>query len=858
MADYLDLLIGVVLMAGPMFAIPSCSFYGPIALFRWCNLTEIPQVLNTTRNLLLSYNYIRTVTSASFPFLEQLQLLELGTQHTPLTISNEAFRNLPNLRILDLGNSQIAVLHPGAFQGLHNLFELRLFGCGLSDTVLRDGYFRNLNSLTHLDLSKNKISSLYLHPSFQELNSLKSLDFSLNQILSVCEDELQALREKTLSFLSLRANNLYIQVQMDWDKCRNPLRALKLETLDVSRNGWSADITGNFSNAIRGSKISSLNLAYHIMGPGFGFQNIRDPDQSTFAGLAESSVVILDLSHGSIFFLSSRLFGTLQDLKVLNLAYNNINTLAGDVFYGLNSLQVLNLSFNLLGELYNPSFQGLPNVSYIDLQRNHIGIIQDQTFKLLGKLSTLDLRDNALKTLTFIPSIPTVFLGGNRLATLPNTHLEANFIELSENRLENLADLYFLLQVPHLQTLIVNKNRLSSCAAPDTRSDNLSLEKLFLSENMLQLAWEAELCWDIFRGLFHLRVLYLNSNYLNFLPPGVFRDLTSLRGLFLSANRLHNLPPDSLPPTLEVLDVSWNQLLAPDPALFASLSFLDMTHNKFICECELSALVTWLNHTNVTLLGSGTDITCAYPSSLSGVSLYFLSTEGCDEEESLRSLQFTLFIFSTVTLTLFLMTVILVTRFREFCFTCYKTIQQLVLDNHPQKTESDVYRYDAYFCFSGKDFEWAQNALLKHLDMQYSDRNRLNLCFEERDFVPGENHLTNIQAAVYSSRKTVCLVSRHFLRDGWCLEAFSCAQGRCVSDLRSSLIVVVVGSLSPYELMRHQSIREFVQKQQYLRWPEDMQDVGWFLWKLSQHILKKDKRKREGNDIPLQVVSAIT
>ncbi|XP_069878896.1 toll-like receptor 5 [Dipodomys merriami] len=858
MADHLDLLLGVVLVAGPVFGTSPCSFDGVIALFRFCNFTQIPPIPNSTETLLLSFNYIRTVTATSFPFLQQLQLLELGTQYTPLTIGKEAFRNLPNLRILDLGKSHVDFLHPDAFQGLSRLFELRLFACGLSDVVLRDGYFRNLSALTRLDLSMNKISSLSLHSSFQELNSLKSIDFSFNQILTVCEDELKPLQGKVFSWFSLKANNLYIRVLVDWEKCMNPFRSMQLDTLDVSGNGWTAIITENFCNAIWGSKVSSLILDHHTMGSGFGFQNIKDPDENTFAGLAQSSVAHLDLSHGFIFSLKSLVFQKLKNLKVLDLSYNKINTIAVNAFYGLDSLQILNVSYNLLGELYNSNFYGLPRVVYIDLRMNHIGIIQRETFTFLEKLQTLDLRDNALNSIDFIPSIPTIFLGGNKLVTLANIGFTANFIQLAENKLENLAELYFLLQIPDLQILILNQNRLSSCKPQNLPSRNLSLQQLYLGENMLQLAWETGSCWDIFKGLFNLQVLYLNNNYLNFLPPGVFSDLIALRGLSLHSNRLTILSPNSLPANLEVLDISRNQLLSPDPGLFTSLRFLDITHNKFICECELSAFVHWLNQTNVTIHGSPTEIYCMYPDSFVGVSLYNVSTVGCDIEEVLKNLRFSLFLLFTVTLILFLMTILILTKFRGVCFSCYNTVWRLVFKDQAQGTESDMYKYDAYFCFSSKDFEWVQNALLKHLDTQYCDQNRFNLCFEERDFVPGENHITNIQAAVWSSRKTVCLVSRHFLRDGWCLEAFSYAQSKCLSDLNSVLIMVVVGSLSQYQLMKHKSIRGFVQKQQYLRWPEDLQDVGWFLDKLSQHILKKERGQKEDGHIPLQTITTIS
>ncbi|XP_011289108.3 toll-like receptor 5 [Felis catus] len=858
MGDPLDLVFGVVLVASPVLAISSCSSDGRLALYRFCNLTQVPWVPGTTEILLLSFNYIETVTASSFPLLEQLGLLELGTQYTPLRIDREAFRNLPNLRVLDLGGSHMHFLHLDAFQGLPHLLELRLFFCALSDAVLRDGYFRNLESLTRLDLSKNQIRSLHLHPSFRELNSLKSIDFSLNQIPIVCEQELKPLQGKTLSFLSLATNGLYNRVPMDWAKCMNPFRDMVLETLDVSHNGWTADVTGNFSRAINGSQTSSLVLTYHIMGAGFGFRNIRDPDRSTFAGLARSSVVRLDLSHGFIFSLNFRLFESLRHLKVLNLAHNKINKIAGEAFYGLDSLQVLNMSHNLLGELYNSDFRGLPEVAYIDLQNNHIGIIQDQTFKSLKTLQTLDLRDNALKTISFIPSIPTIFLGSNKLVTLPNVRLTANFIHLSENRLEDLDSLYFLLRVPHLQILILNQNRLSSCNPAHAPAGSLSLEKLFLGGNMLQLAWETGFCWDVFKGLSQLQVLYLNNNYLNFLPPGVFSDLTALRGLSLSSNRLTVLSPGDLPANLEVLDVSRNQLLSPDPDLFAGLSAVDITYNKFICECELRPFIRWLNQTNVTVLGSHADILCMYPASLAGTSLSSVSMEGCDEEEVLKSLKLSLFILSSVTVTLFLTAVLTVAKFRGLCFFCYKAACRLLSTDHAKGSGSDVYKYDAYLCFSNKDFEWVQNALLKHLDAQYSDQNRFNLCFEERDFVPGQDHIANIQDAVWGSRKVVCLVSRHFLRDGWCLEAFSYAQSRCVSDLDGALILVVVGSLSQYQLMKHQSLRGFVQKRQYLRWPEDLQDVDWFLNKLSQHLLKKEKGTKRDGDIQLQTIASVS
>ncbi|XP_038616921.1 toll-like receptor 5 [Tachyglossus aculeatus] len=849
---------GMLLGASPARGVLPHSTSGPIAVYHFWNLTQVPLVANTTVKLLLAFNRIRTVNATSFPLLEELELLELGNQATALTIHRDAFRNLPNLKVLDLGYNPALSLDPDAFRGLYNLLELRLFYCGLSESVLRDGHLRDLHSLIRLDLSANNIQSLPLHTSFRKLRSLKILDLSKNQISSVCERDLQSIQGKYFSLFILADNQLFSRRPVDWGACGNPFRNILLNTLDVSGNGWSADITRDFCAAINRTQVSSLVLRHHVMGSGFGFENLKDPNSDTFSGLERSSVVQLDLSHGFIFSIRPWLFWALKWLKVLSLTHNKINRFEKGAFYGLDTLQILNLSYNLLGELYNSNFDGLPNIKYIDLKQNHIGAIQDQTFTHLKELRTLDLRDNAIKEINFLPSIDSAFLSGNKLVHLKGSIISAEFLHLGGNRLENLDDLYLLLQIPCLKFLILNQNRFSYCYASHRFTENFNLTELYLSENMLQLVWETGLCWDVFKGLSHLRHLYLNNNYLSFLPPGVFSNLISLQILSLNGNRLISLSHGDLPDTLVFLDISRNQLFSPDPNLFMSLKVLDITHNRYICECELREFLGWLNQSNVTFIGSANDMYCVYPESLSGVSLYSVSLEDCDEEEVLRPLKFSLFLFFTVSLLLIIISVIVYTQFRGFCFTGFKTVTRLVLGDHPKRTGSNAYKYDAYLCFSSKDFEWVQRAFLMHLDSQYNDDNRFNLCFEARDFLPGEEHISNIRDAIWNSRKTICVVTRQFLKDGWCIEAFNFAQSRYFSDLKEGLIMVVAGSLSQYQLMKYQPIRVFIQRQHYFKWPENHQDVGWFLDKLSQSVLKEKEVKKKANQIELQTIRVIS
>ncbi|NWQ90115.1 TLR5 protein, partial [Burhinus bistriatus] len=854
----LVLVFGISL-ASDTCAFRSCYSEAQVSLYYYCNLTHVPLVPKDTVKLLLTFNYIRQVTATSFPLLEHLLLLEIGTQHVyPVTIGKGAFRNLPNLRVLDLGFNRILQLDLDAFVGLPSLTVLRLFQNYLGDSILEERYFQDLSSLEELDLSGNRITKLQPHPLFYNLTVLNSVNLKFNKISNLCESNLTSFRGKHFLFFSLRSNNLYKTDEMAWAKCPNPFSNITFNSLDLSDNGWSTEKVQYFCTAIKGTQIGSLIFSSHTMGSGFGFNNLKNPDNDTFAGLAGSDLHLLDISNGYIFSLNSLIFQSLGNLELLNLFKNKINQIQRQAFFGLGNLKTLNLSSNLLGELYDYTFEGLHSVTCIDLQQNHIGMIGEKSFSNLLSLKIIDLRDNAIKKLPSFPHLTTAFLGDNKLMSVVGTEIAATYLELERNWLANLGNLYILFQVPDVQYIFLKQNRFSYCVKSGNVIENNQLIYMDLGENMLQLVWERDLCLDVFRALSKLQVLHLNNNYLSSLPQEIFRGLTSLKRLNLASNLLSHLSPGLFPQSLTNLNLSGNQLFSPEPEVFMTLSILDITHNKYVCDCTLKSLLVWLNETNVTLAGSPSDRYCVYPPAFAEVPLSSLTYDGCNEDELQQTLRFSVFIFTSVTLLMFLMAVIIFTRCRGICFVWYKTITKKIIDRHPQVADKSEYRYDAYLCYSKNDFEWVQNSLLKHLDSQYFDKNRFTLCFEERDFLPGEEHINNIRDAIWNSRKTICIVTRQFLKDGWCVEAFNFAQSRYFCDLKDVLIMVVVGSLSQYQLMKHKPIRNFLQRSRYLRWPEDYQDVDWFLNNLSCQILKEKKVQKKASGIELQTVATLS
>ncbi|XP_062323768.1 toll-like receptor 5 isoform X1 [Osmerus eperlanus] len=825
-----------------------------------CSLRAVPALPSSTTHLDISMNYILEVNATSFSGLRRLQELDLGWQQgESLLIRSNTFLHLRDLRRLYLGNSLRLRLEPEAFVGLSNLRLLSLFKCGLNESILEERYLSPLVSLEILDLFANNVKRIRPAPFFANMSELKELNLTLNRMGRICETDLVHFQNKHFRLVQLKS--VYLndmdEESFDWEGCGNPFRSMSFDTLDLSVNGFDVNVLKRFFKAIEGSKISHLVLK-HGGGRGFSYNNFRDPDKLTYEGLSGSEIKTLDLTYGYIFALQEEVFRPFGSAEEINLSYNTINQINVGAFAGLERLATLNLSRNLLGEIHRFTFDSLPALSVLDLSFNNIGAFEHKALNGLFNLQGLDLRSNSIRiipTLSPLPKLLILRLDDNKivpksLSGIISLAKNSLILNVQNNRLTNLEDVYTLLSnLQHLQMLQYGGNFIMWCTLNNNISIPISssLKVLDLERSSLQTIWAQGKCLNLFDNLSQLDILGLNHNSLQSLHQGIFKGLTSVTFIDLSFNLLTYLQPDIFPESLVRVDLSFNVLAHPDPLALRSVRFINLMGNPFYCDCNLVGFLTFLNTTNATFLSSTEEFRCEFPSQFHGVRLLKLSMEGCeeDDEAEVRALKLSLFIVCTTLLLLVIVGAIAFTRLRGYLFTLYKRAKGRILQGPPQETPADAnIPYDAFLCFSNNDYRWVETAFLKRLDAQFSDDNVLRCCFEARDFLPGENHLNNIRDAVFSSRMTVCVVSQEFLRDGWCLEAFSLAQSRMLEELRNMLIVVVAGKVPHYRLMRQQAIRTFIQKREYLRWPEDEQDLEWFYDRLTSQILKDRKIRR--------------
>ncbi|KAF7230868.1 toll-like receptor 5 [Nothobranchius furzeri] len=604
----------------------ACVIQGQVAHCDMMTLKAIPPLPPDITHLYLGVNRFREINATTLSGLEQLQELDLGHQLVPLVIRNNAFSKQKHLRKLDLGFNSHLQLEPLAFAGLSSLQNLQLYHSSLNDSILADKYLDPLSSLQTLNLYGNKIKRLQPSTFFANMTNLTHLNLQLNQIDQICEPDLVGFKGKHFTDFNLQSVNLrdMLRSEFDWQKCGNPFRGISFETLDLSLNGLGLHQLKMFFKAIEGTKISHLKLSGHV-GKGFSFSNLPDPDSTTFEGLRNSSVLSLDLSRNNIFALHPGVFSPLTEITAINLSHNPVNHIHKKAFQGLEgSLKMLNLSHNLLGEIHAYTFDSLTNLQVLDLSHNHIGILAFGAFHGLPNLKSLHLTDNSLQHLhrpATLPSLDRLMLNGNKLEGYsvnivgqfaPNVA----FLSLQNNRLTNLGIVDTLIKdLKNLQFLSYGGNSatcswLSSGVAPNTVKD-LDLHSIFL-----QSVWGQKKCLNLFDRFGNVTSLNLSSNGLQSLPQGVFKGLVSVERMDLSSNALTYIESDVLPVSLKLLNLSNNFIASPNPAAFSSLSFLDLSLNRFRCDADLISFLTWMENTNVTFLSPVSKFRCEFPRGL--------------------------------------------------------------------------------------------------------------------------------------------------------------------------------------------------------------------------------------------------
>ncbi|XP_052003047.1 toll-like receptor 13 [Xyrauchen texanus] len=848
-----------------------------------CNLSEVTersfQHLPNLNFLVLDYNHIVKIHKDAFINLSQLQTLNLSCND--ISSLHHVFHDLHNLTELFLGNNKLTNIDTLLFLNLTNLKTLDLRRNHLHNFSVLVQSIMHLSRLTKLDLSYNSLTTLHhstrlpqslasLYLSDNKLYTLgcdksflkyvKVLDFSDNTRLS--SKAFQDLNLENIKYLRLRFTNVSAKKLLDYTNVShwhidfsglklkdnralstlcillqhhhskekqisklilqsNSITFLKYNTLsycpnvtdviDLSRNEMKN--TGclqflNGQNQLKTLKIEHNHLTrlvscnktnkFHSLR-NLSYRYNRILQVSGFAFSNTPKLTNLELNINIIAYLDHKALCGLKDLITLRLDNNLLTDVYNDSFLDLISLKTLNLRNNQIAVIFNYSFHTLSNLTILDLGGNKITQLKPHAFDGLFSLTNLYLDRNRLK---FIDGM----LFGKLHTTLKVLDLQANHIQYFTEHthspfinLTRLLDLKLDAQEPYgitllpralfrglksLKRLSLTKNHISGFGE-ETFDDLQNLEFLTLENSCVGIA---QLKPGIFKNLRKLKQLIVENMGIKFFSQEVFGNLTGLKVLHLNRNDMQSLDIHLL-----------NNL--------TNLSYIDLRSCPLSCGCQNSDLQNWTKSNQRLQFPYLYNITCQdHPGS------YFhnFDTNVC-------YLDLGLYLFSSTyafTVLLTLLPLLYVRLYWKFKYGYYVFRSWFGEQWRRLRDQEEKYNYDAFISYNSADENWVMEQLLPNLE-----GSSFRLCLHHRDFELGRDIVDNIVAAVYGSRKTICVVSQSFLRSEWCSLEIQLASYRLFQEMQDVLLLVFLEPIPERQLSTYHRMRKVMLKKTYLQWP---------------------------------------
>ncbi|KAM4549516.1 toll-like receptor 13 [Fundulus diaphanus] len=340
-----------------------------------------------------------------------------------------------------------------------------------------------------------------------------------------------------------------------------------------------------------------------------------------------------------------------------------------------------------------------------------------------------------------------------------------------------------------------------------------------------------------------LKSLLFQETDLSNLNPEVFRPIQKLQTLDLSKSKLRSwdfLLRANLS-ALRYLNLSHNDLAVITEAVLhslPSLTYLDLSNNSFTCECSNAGFIRWAKNNKQTQVVNAHQYKCSFPVEKQGSFLLDFNIQSCWDQDN-----FFYFISSTCLVILTLLTSFiyhflgwqLVYTFHLFLAHFYDSKKRI---------KGVPHQFDAFVSYNVHDEDWVYREMLPVLEGEQGWR----LCLHHRDFQPGKPIIENITDAIYGSRKTICVISRHYLQSEWCSREIQMASFRLFDEQKDVLILLFLEEIPARHLSPYYRMRKLVKKRTYLSWPQAAQHPGVF-WQNVQRALQTGHELTENMDL---------
>uniref|UniRef100_A0A671TUQ5 TIR domain-containing protein n=1 Tax=Sparus aurata TaxID=8175 RepID=A0A671TUQ5_SPAAU len=806
------------------------------------DLTAVPDdIPRNVTSIDLSTNQILKITDTDLRCLSKLMYMQV-TFNSISHIDDGAFVDLIELRTLSMLKNELTNLTDNIFKGLRKLVTLTLSSNRIS--YISPVAFQSLVSIQSVELNNNRLHRITNITPILKLPTLHKLSISCNKLTSFRSDDMH-LNVSNLRSLELDMNpvrkfsirkDIFPHLQflnlgssgheMKWDVANKTflrsVSSLSLSHADKSFQPYSAVLKTTES-----LKILQLEFMKTLIEKGLIDVACQIP-----------SLRLLSVSFSDIHTINDTLLRSCSQVTELGFSYDILSELSEHSLRSMTQLRLLALNNNALSQVplalrglstlevldLRCVFQNLTNLKVLNIQDNSVFSF-DSAFKVnLHKLESLNLHNNRLSGLQY-----GAFRNLSSLCVL-DLESEAPYI-VHDGAFEGLGNLQTLsfsvrdvydelfIGMPQLKNLTVlfNWNQKSSGQNDDPTFSNLpNLRRLVLKQLQVN-----SLHPDTFKYTPKLKDLHIVDSDLSDLTSELFWPIPNLQTLDLSNNNFRSL--DFLVranlAALSWLEISGNELSTINETVFQSLpalTYLDMTGNPLTCECSNAGFNQWVQSNKQTQVVNGHQYTCAFPLSQQGNKFLDFDTHSCWIDGSF------LYFLSSTCLVVFTVLASFIYHFLRWhlAYSYYLFLAFL----YDKRRKASPHRYDAFVSYNIHDEAWVYKEMLPVLEGEQGWR----LCLHHRDFEPGKPIVENITDAIYGSRKTICVISRHYLQSEWCSREIQMASYRLFDEQEDVLILLFMEDIPAHQLSPYYRMRSLVKRRSYLSWPQAAQHTGVF------------------------------
>ncbi|KAJ9585990.1 hypothetical protein L9F63_020367 [Diploptera punctata] len=803
--------------------------------------SHVFQDLYSLQMLNLEDNSIEVIADGAFSTLSNLHALTLSHNHL-VQLESFHFTGLYVLNQLFVNNNNIKHIHPRTFENCTNLQDLGLSGNALTEVPAGIGHLRYLKML---DLGENRISKL-VNSSFDGLDQLYGVRLIDNELENISRDAFSAL--PSLQVLNLACNKIKVVDKGAFGT--NPtMRALRLDgNLLTNIDGVFTQVTGLvwlnvsdnlltwFDFGLLPQSLEWLDMHKNQVSKIGNYFDIRKELQIKMLDVSFNKLT--EIGEGSIpnsvesVFLNDNLINKVQ----ANTFLKKVN-LSRVVLYA-NKLENLDLSALRLQPV--PQDKELPqfyiggNPFHCDCSMEWLHRINQQTH-LRQHPRVMDL-DTVTCKLTYsrgeinrplLDLTPSQFLcpyethcfalchccdfdacdcemtcpdnctcyhdhtwsanvvdcsNGGHKSVPSKIPMDATEIYLDGNDLGELGSHVFIGK-KKLQVLYLNG---SNVAAIHNRTFNgvTSLRVLHLENNKIQ-----ELRGFEFDQLENLNELYLDHNVISHVGNSTFSSMKSLEILRLDENKIVNFSP-------------WQQLAAAAD----SLAQVSLNGNTWNCDCDsVTRLEEWLQkNKDATTNSNPSKMMCSDKKNKENVADFIKRCNKDNHNAVATSVIQKNPLFNNtilnesyvpllatslaVIMIVFLVSTLIFVFRQDVRLWAHSRYGIRIFSDSAPAAEIDDDRdrlYDAYMVYSTKDDDFISRVITSELE-----QSGYSMCLHYRDIhlMGGTSYLADsVLSASEASRKIIIVLSLSFLQNEWDRPEFRAALQASLEQTRLSL-----------------------------------------------------------------------